>query len=103
MTIVSRAADSNQQRFLLCSILFACIGLSRDRESERSRRCCGSDRRNLAALQSFYIPHRRLAKEAAVLTAELAHAFVANFICRARRIKATDQHSFPGRLQSQLF
>jgi hypothetical protein len=50
-----------------------------------------------------HIAHRWLAKEAAVLPAELARTFIANLEGGARSIKTLIEHAFPGYVQTKLF
>jgi hypothetical protein len=66
-------------------------------------RLSGADRRGFAASESFDVAHGRLAEETAVLTAELAYAFVTDFVRRTRRINPIRQHPLSCRLQPELF
>ena len=57
-------------------------------KAERTAHLGGGGRRKAAVSQSLNISHWRLAKEAAVLPAELAYTFVSDLVCGARRVNS---------------
>ncbi len=57
----------------------------------------------LVLFEGFDVSHGRLAEEAAVLSAELADAFVANFVGSAGCVEAIQQHALACRLEAELF
>src|SRR5437899_11425283 len=62
-------------------------------------RSCGDE---TVRSKSFAIAHMRLAKEAAVVSVELAHALVADFVRRACGIHPIHKHPLPCPLQPKL-